>query len=186
MKCSTETKAMAKVEGLRLPQFTTKRKVDFEFNVFKKGGDYDLFLGRDFAAEFGIILDYKSKMFAWDGVEIPMMPRGYWNDEKINDFHEECKAQLKEEANKTEILDAKYEKIDVEEVIENQNHLDSGKKNQLKELIHRQIEAFKGLRGSWKGKPIEIELVEGAKPYFSKPYKIPKAYEPVTRKESLV
>ena len=71
-------------------------------------------------------------MFVWDGVEILMAPRGYWNDKKIGDFHEECKANVKEGLNKAQILDAKYEKINVEEIIEDQDHLDKDKREQLK------------------------------------------------------
>ncbi len=167
------------LEELRLPQFTTKRKIDFEFNFFKKGGDNDIFLGRDFATKFEISFNYKTKMFEWDGVEIPMVTRGHWNDQKIKEFYEECKINLAAKSNKKEILDAKYEKINVDEVIENQIHLNEKEKNLVRELLNRS----KGTRRQWQGKPISLELIDGAKPYYAKPYKIPKAYEAVTKKE---
>ena len=36
---------------------------------------------------------------------------------------------------------------------------------------------FDGTFGKWKGKPIHIQLKEGATPYHAKPYAVPKAYE---------
>ena len=63
------------------------------------------------------------------------------------------------------------------------NHLDDEKRILLKQLLKRNLEAFKGTRGRWKGNPITLELIDGAEPYYARPYKIPKAYEAVTRKE---
>ena len=62
------------IKGVRLPQFTTKRKVEFEFSVFKKNGEYDIILGRDFGQTLGINVINKSRTFEWDNVEIPMVP----------------------------------------------------------------------------------------------------------------
>jgi hypothetical protein len=42
---------------------------------------------------------------------------------------------------------------------------------------------FQGTEGSYKGEPIQLELLPGSKPYFSKPYSIPKAYEEVMKGE---
>ena len=50
-------------------------------------------------------------------------------------------------------------------------------------MLENKIKAFQGTRGKWKGNPVTLELVEGAKPFYSKPYKIPKAYEKTTKKE---
>ena len=36
---------------------------------------------------------------------------------------------------------------------------------------------FDGTFGKWKGKPIHIQLKEGATPYHAKPYAVPKACE---------
>ena len=36
------------IEVLRISQFMTKRKVEYSFSVFNKGGDYDTILDRNF------------------------------------------------------------------------------------------------------------------------------------------
>ena len=85
--------------------------------MFEKGDGYDVILGRDFGQDLGINILNDRKMFQWDEVEIPMVPRGHWNGEKVENFHEECKSKKVEEANKDEILDTKYKKISVDEVV---------------------------------------------------------------------
>ena len=43
--------------------------------------------------------------------------------------------------------------------------------------------AFQGTRGNWNGKSIELELKEGAKPFYGKPFRIPQAYKALVKKE---
>ena len=53
----------------------------------------------------------------------------------------------------------------------------------MKSLLKAKIAAFQGTRGKWKGKPIELKVKEGLVPFYTKPYKIPKAYEGTTKTE---
>ena len=112
-----------------------------------------------------------------------MVPRGHWTGKKIEEFHEECKSIKTQELNRAEILDAKYGKINVKEVVDKQNHLNPEQKKLLGKLLEEKAEAFQGKRGLWKGKPVELEIKPDAKPFYAKPYKVPKAYEPTTKKE---
>ena len=142
------------LEQLRLPQFTTKRKVDFKFTVFSGEGGYDAIIGRDFGHSVEINVLNKNKTFEWDNVEIPMVSRVHWTGEHIEEFHEECKVTRREELRRAEILDAKYEKIDIEECVQKQGHLDPVQREQLPKLLRAKIVAFQGTRGRWKGKPV--------------------------------
>jgi hypothetical protein len=42
---------------------------------------------------------------------------------------------------------------------------------------------FKGKCGKYNGDPVSLELIPGSKPYYGKPFSIPKAYEQVTKDE---
>ena len=42
---------------------------------------------------------------------------------------------------------------------------------------------FQGTKGTWTGKPIKLELKEGSKPFYARPYKIPQAYRKAVKKE---
>ena len=69
------------INGVKLPQFTTKRTCDgAAFHLFEPGKNdkYDFILSRDFLQEYGIDILYSSNSFKWDGIEIPMVPRGHW------------------------------------------------------------------------------------------------------------
>jgi len=44
-------------------------------------------------------------------------------------------------------------------------------------MLNKHNQLFDGTLGKWKGKPIHIQLKEGATPYHAKPYAVPKAYE---------
>ena len=61
-----------------------------------------------------------------------MVPRGHWTGEKIDEFHGEYKTARSEEADRAEILDAKYEKIDIDEAVKKQEHLKSEVKEELR------------------------------------------------------
>ena len=76
-----------------------------------------------------------------------MISRGHWTGENICDFYMECKAFRKEQFNKIEILEVKNEKINVEEVVTKQKHLDSEKKEVVRKLLYAKIAAFQRTRG---------------------------------------
>jgi len=42
---------------------------------------------------------------------------------------------------------------------------------------------FQGKRGHYNGDPIELELLPNAKPFYGKPFSIPKAYQQLTKDE---
>ena len=70
--------AKVALEKMKLPQFTTKRTVTAEMNLFEKAKEdpYDFILGRNFL--HNIKLDIKSST-----IEIPMVPREHWNKTSI-------------------------------------------------------------------------------------------------------
>ena len=120
-------------------------------------------MGRDFGKYLRINILIKNKTFGWDGVEIPIVTREYWTGDKIDRFHEECKSNRREEAHRVEILDAKYDKINVDEIISYQVHLnlDQEQTQNSKQLSKDKMDAFKGTKGCWKEKSVLLELAEG-------------------------
>jgi hypothetical protein len=42
---------------------------------------------------------------------------------------------------------------------------------------------FQGKRGNYNGEPTELELLPDAKPFYRKPFSIPKAYQQITKDE---
>jgi len=83
----------------------------------------------------------------------------------------------------SKILDAKYDKANLDEVVETTKHLTNVEKKTLLDMLRRHEELFDGTLGEWKGKPYHIQLKEGAEPYHARPFSVPKAYELTLRKE---
>jgi len=76
-----------------------------------------------------------------------------------------------------------YVKADLEELVAGLEHPDEEEKLQLLPVLQEHEAAFAGTWGKWDGKPIELELKEGYKPYYGKPYQIPQAYRELVKKE---
>ena len=83
-----DTFGQGKIDGLMFPQFTTQRKFAYNFHLFKgsKNDKYDVIIGRDLMQALGIDILNSRRTFKWDDIEIPMMPMGYWNRSRINNF----------------------------------------------------------------------------------------------------
>ena len=76
------------------------------------------------------------------------------------------------------ILDAKYEKENLNKVMENQcQHLTMTKRNELIKLLHKSEELFDGKIGTLKTYPVDFEFIEYAKLICSRPYQVPKVHK---------
>jgi hypothetical protein len=75
------------------------------------------------------------------------------------------------------ILDAKYEKANLEEVVATCKHLSEHEQASLLELLNKYEDLFDGTLGHWVGEDYNVELKPGATPYHARAYPIPKAYE---------
>jgi hypothetical protein len=82
-----------------------------------------------------------------------------------------------------EIKPAEYKPVNIDDVVEKQTHLTPTKRTQLRTMLVEFQDLFQGQRGHYNGDPIELELLPGSKPFYAKPFSIPKAYQQVTRDE---
>ena len=82
------------------------------------------------------------------------------------------------------ILDAKYEKADLQSVVStNCTHLSLQDQNILLELLTEYEELFDGTLGDWNSEPVSFELKKGTKPYHGRPFPVPKSCKETTIKE---
>ena len=73
-----------------------------------------------------------------------------------------------------DILDANYEKADLQAVVDATGpHLSLHHKKKLLELLKEFEELFERTLGDSNTEPVSCELKEGAKPYHSRPYLVP-------------
>ncbi len=83
----------------------------------------------------------------------------------------------------TEILDAKYEKIDVAEVVKGLTHLNPYQKADLIWVLQENNNMFDGTLGVYPHKKVHIDIDPNAKPVHSRPYPVPQIYLKIFKKE---
>eukprot|EP00804_Cyclotella_cryptica_P029201 CCRYP_005341-RB/>CCRYP_005341-RB protein AED:0.20 eAED:0.20 QI:0/0/0/1/0/0/3/3948/361 len=82
------------------------------------------------------------------------------------------------------ILDAKYEKADLQSVVDNNcPHLSLQDQNKLLELLRKYKDLFDGTLGDWNTEPVSFKLKEGAKPYHGRAYPVPHSVKETLMKE---
>eukprot|EP00957_Ditylum_brightwellii_P178270 13577802-Ditylum_brightwellii.AAC.1 len=64
-----------------LPLFTTHRVIKGDVHIMKKKSHYDAIIGRDVLQRNKNDILNSKLTFAWDGIKIPMVPKGYWDKE---------------------------------------------------------------------------------------------------------
>ena len=135
----------ATAKGMRIPAFDKNRVIDqHEFLVFDSPCNYDIILGGDFLRKVGMTLDYKDLKVEWLGNTIPMESL---NSPKAVAAHVdaylaqiELEDQSFEEDNyfSAPIKDAKYDKVDINEIIEEHcSHLDNIQKTEVRNLLSK-------------------------------------------------
>jgi hypothetical protein len=72
----------------------------------------------------------------------------------------------------TEILDVKYERTDVVEVVKGLPHLNACEEADLLQVLHENDKMFDGTLGVYPHKKVHIDIDPNAKPVHSRPYPV--------------
>jgi hypothetical protein len=81
------------------------------------------------------------------------------------------------------ILDAKYEKADLDAYFKLDDHFDSKQKISLKSLLSKYEHLFDGLLGAWKTDPVDLRQKSGEMPFQLSPFPAPKIHKETLKKE---
>ena len=110
---------------------------------------------------------------------MPMLKRGHWQKDSMQEFKkkDEFKESDLEETDLPQsratkefntlssMLAAKYEAINVKEVVDNQEHLTISERVGFMKVLEKRIEIFQGKRGNLKGPPVSLDLKPKATPF---------------------
>ena len=181
------------LRDLRLPEFDKNRCVDeTKALVFKGKCRYDVILGADFLGKTGIIINHEKNVCEWLGLTVPMR---HANDLMEEDFHAMAESFLVQQEDEdfgedwlenyatSPVLDAKYEKVEIEDVVSAQTHLTSDQQNDLRDLLSKYTKLFDGTLGCYPHKEFHIDIDETVQPVHSRPYPIAKVNELAFKKE---
>ncbi len=149
---------------------------------------FNLIHGSNTMKELGIVLDFWTKEIMLDEISLQMRdiknPRTRaaadraqtMNNSIYQSMSKEPQSMLEATKGLIEILDAKYEKANLEAITEEDclNYLSATDKDKLLKLLQEFEELVNGTLGDWDCNPIFLQLKEGAQPYHGRPLLIPK------------
>jgi hypothetical protein len=91
---------------------------------------------------------------------------------------------LEEDLQVQEILDSRYERQDLDDLVRNQKHLSKAEQQKLATLLHKYSDRFNGTLGTWPDAKISLDLLPGAEPYHcGKPIRVPRIHLQTLQKE---
>jgi hypothetical protein len=133
-----KTQEVVTMQEIRLPKFDKIRHINQQkVLVFDNDNvKYNIILGTNFLSKTGIKLNYSEGNMEWSDCSIPLCPPGGLDLNKFDAMEDMSHIQVKDKLFSedwlkffaTEILDAKYERMDVVEVVKRLAHLTHTKK----------------------------------------------------------
>ncbi len=84
-----------------------------------------------------------------------------------------------------EILDAKYEKVEVDEVLNHLTHLNLQQKEDLKQVLQEHTRLFDRTLGVYPHRKFHIDFIPGAVAKHARPYPVPAIHLATFKKELL-
>jgi hypothetical protein len=133
--------------NLRLPEFNKNKNVNQQKALVFQSSEtckYDVILGADFLTKTGIDVKYSTETIEWFNNELPMHNPHLLQNKEFEAMAEIIEIQQEEElfgmdwydptCYAMEILDAKYEKVEVDKVINQLNHLSLKQKEDLRKV----------------------------------------------------
>jgi hypothetical protein len=163
-----------------------------EYSTGDQAPMYDLIIGKQTMHDLGMKLDLQEKTITIDKILLPMRnianlqlkPRITRALRENTCFAQEPISTRSTTKRVVKILDAKYEKADLPDIImENRSHLTASNREKLLSLLLKFELFFDGTLGDRKLPLVSFELKEGMKPYHGMPYPIPHKHEAVLMKE---
>jgi hypothetical protein len=132
------------LRNLRLPELDKNRNVDQQKALIFNADScrYDVILGSDFLSKTGIDVKYSTGTIEWFDNELPLRDTCYLQSKDFLAMAETIDIILEDDffgmdwydptCYASEILDAKYKKVLVDDVIDQLDHLNAHQKNDLK------------------------------------------------------
>ncbi len=170
------------MQDIRLPESDKNHINQQKVLVFDNDNvKYNIILGTNFLSKTGIKLNYSEENMEWFDCSIPLHPIGGLDSKEFDAMEDMFHIQVKDEifgedwreCFATEILDAKYDKTDVAEVMKGLTHLNAHQKADLIRVLQENNKMFNGTLGVYPHKKVHIDIDPNAKLVHSRPYPVP-------------
>ena len=163
-----------------LPEFYESKYLEVTPYVFTNQTRYDMIIGRDLLQQLGMVIDFNTNTIQWNEAIVPMKnPDAQKQEAYIQDSEsiDDATRRIKD------IIEAKYEPANLEEVVELSTNLNKEQRTELKYLLEKHKTLFDGSLGLWENESVDIQLKPGSLPYHAKPYPIPRIYEKTLKQD---
>jgi hypothetical protein len=190
-----QSSTMVVMRNLRLPELDKNRNVEqqkaliFESETCK----YDVILGTDFLTKTGIDVKYSTGTIQWFENKLPLRDphalkdKDYLARAEIVEIQQEVDFFGMDWYDPTcyaiEILDAKYEKVQIDDVVNQLKHLNIHQKTGIKQVLSEFTKLFDGTLGVYPHRKFHIDLEPDAKPKHCRPYPVPVIHLETFKKE---
>ena len=184
---------IVRLKDIRLPEFDKNRQVnEIKALTFDSKCRYDAILGADFLTKAGINIMYETGTMEWFENVVPMRNTYEISDKDYLSLTDAIEIQHEENYFGSDwmdcylaspLLDAKYEKINTDDVAEQQTQLTSIQRKQLADLLAKHRKLFDGTLGVYPHKKFHIDIEKDAKPVHARAYSVPKIHLEVFKKE---
>ena len=170
--------------GITLPEFSASKRIDSSLRCLlldehQEDSTYDMILGLDFLCAVGIDILCRQKQLKWDEATMAFQPRDTYKEPQAN-LHAcliEAFAYGDEEDDpeglgykSTQIMEAKYEAIDTDELAQAQKQLTPQQRTELAHLFRKFPQLFDGELRTYPHRQYYLDLQDGAKLVHSRPY----------------
>ena len=178
----SKTNRSVELQNVIFPEFTRSLRLEkCEMWVFDNPNvRYDAIIGRDLLQELKMDICYSDNTMKMEGRRVLMKKKGERPSFYIDNDHTE---EELDEMYANEIKEAKYEKVSVNDVLDQQRHLNSSQKMQLRAIFQGFETLFDGRLKKYSGKKIRLELKDDAIPVHCKPFPVPQKHVDVFKKE---
>ena len=170
------------LQGLSFPEFSKSMKFEeLQCGVFDEPNcQYDVILGRDFLSAAELDIKYSTHTMEWQDRVVPMKTQAapfslYVDFEDEDDLDDLFATQ--------EILDRKYEQVDLDTVVDAQTHLSNSQQVIFRRSLEGHDVLFNGKLGKYPKKKVHLDLEPDSKPVHCRPYPVPRKHEAVFKKE---
>ncbi len=172
------------LQNVLLPEFSRSFQLDaVQAYVFDAPqSQYDVIFGRDILQQMKLDVSYENNTMTWMEQTISLKSPSYWKDMYNLLLHfdtDDVKDQYL-----AEILPSKYDKVDINEVMKQQSHLQPSQQYDLKNVLSKHTDIlFNGKLGKYPKRKVHLELKRDAKPFHSNPYAVPHLHQQLFKDE---
>jgi transposase InsO family protein len=174
--------------GFRFPDLSTTRRITDTYKVRlmdSPTAPYDVIVGRDILDIHHWTTNFATKTIHWGELSTRMRR----NDRLLTPFflHDDLEADETMDSFYStadgKIKHAKYEKVEISNVIKEQQHLTKEQRDQLFKVLSSVNRLFSGELGVYPHKKIHLELKEGAEGTHCKAFPVPRVNADVFKAE---